>query len=121
MQEQFKYCTINHAIRRDILAIQMNSCGVVILLYLCEHFLYTTVQSAIQRSNSNKMSFSAVPVLDLAKANDPATKPELLEQLRHALMEVGFLYIRNTSISDELLEQVKAAGTAVFDIPKDEK
>jgi isopenicillin N synthase-like dioxygenase len=67
------------------------------------------------------MSFTAVPVLDLAKANDPVTKPGLLEQLRHALMEVGFLYIQNTTISNELLEQVKAAGRAVFDIPEEEK
>jgi len=67
------------------------------------------------------MSFTAVPVLDLAKANDPATKPQLLEELRHALMEVGFLYIKNTDISNDLLERVKAAGKAVFDIPEEEK
>lgn len=40
------------------------------------------------------MAFATVPVMDLAKANDPRTKPELLEELRHALMEVGFLYIK---------------------------
>jgi len=67
------------------------------------------------------MSFTAVPVLDLAKANDPATKPQLLEELRHALMEVGFLYIKNTDISTDLLEKVKDAGKAVFDIPEEEK
>ncbi|KAH0284922.1 Clavaminate synthase-like protein [Aureobasidium namibiae CBS 147.97] len=67
------------------------------------------------------MSFTAVPVLDLAKANDPATKPQLLEELRHALMEVGFLYIKNTDISNDLLEKVKATGKAVFDIPGEEK
>jgi len=67
------------------------------------------------------MSFTAVPVLDLAKANDPATKPQLLEELRHALMEVGFLYIKNTDISNDLLEKVKDAGKAVFDIPEEEK
>ncbi|KEQ84202.1 Clavaminate synthase-like protein [Aureobasidium pullulans EXF-150] len=67
------------------------------------------------------MAFTTVPVLDLAKANDPRTKPELLEELRHALMEVGFLYIKNTPIPDNLFEQVKAAGTAVFDIPEEEK
>lgn len=67
------------------------------------------------------MSFTTVPVLDLAKANDPGTKPQLLEELRHALMEVGFLYIKNTDISNDLLEKVKATGKAVFDIPEEEK
>jgi isopenicillin N synthase-like dioxygenase len=75
----------------------------------------------IQFYHSSKMSFTTVPVLDLAAAKDPATKPQLLEQLRHALMEVGFLYIRNTDIPNELLDQVKAAGKAVFDIPEEEK
>ncbi|CAD0083763.1 unnamed protein product [Aureobasidium vineae] len=67
------------------------------------------------------MSFTSVPVLDLAKANSPETKPQLLDELRHALMEVRFLYIKNTAISNELLEQVKAAGKAIFDIPEQEK
>ncbi|KAH0363073.1 Clavaminate synthase-like protein, partial [Aureobasidium melanogenum] len=67
------------------------------------------------------MSFTTVPVLDLAKARSPDTKPQLLEELRHALMEVGFLYIKNTAIPNELLEQVKRAGTAIFDIPEEEK
>jgi len=67
------------------------------------------------------MSFTTVPVLDLEKANDSATKPQLLEELRHALMEVGFLYIKNTDISNDLLEKVKAAGKAVFVIPEEEK
>jgi len=67
------------------------------------------------------MSFTTVPVLDLAKANNPDTKPELLEELRHALMEVGFLYIKNTSIPGNLFEKVRVAGTAVFDISEEEK
>lgn len=67
------------------------------------------------------MSFTEIPVLDIAKAEDADTKPQLLEELRHALMEVGFLYIKNTTISNELLEQVKKAGTAIFDIPEEEK
>lgn len=67
------------------------------------------------------MSFTTIPVLDLAKARSPDTKPQLLEELRHALMEVGFLYIKNTDIPNELLDQVKAAGTAIFDIAEEEK
>lgn len=67
------------------------------------------------------MSFTKIPVLDLAEARSPETKPQLLEELRHALMEVGFLYIKNTAIPNELLEQVKTAGTAIFDIPEEEK
>ncbi|KAI5271759.1 Clavaminate synthase-like protein [Aureobasidium subglaciale] len=67
------------------------------------------------------MSFTHVPVLDLALANSPETKPQLLDELRHALMEVGFLYIKNTAIPIEVFDQVKTAGKAIFDISDEEK
>ncbi|KAH7155444.1 hypothetical protein B0J13DRAFT_545592 [Dactylonectria estremocensis] len=67
------------------------------------------------------MSFTSVPVLDLAAASDPATKPEFLKELRHALMEVGFLYLKNVGISEELFQRVITLGKEFFDIPEEEK
>lgn len=67
------------------------------------------------------MSFSSIPVLDLSLARDVHTKPSFLESLRSALLEVGFLYIKNTGISDELIEKVIAQGKAFFDLPEDKK
>ena len=49
------------------------------------------------------------------------TKPEFLRQLRHALMEVGFLYLENVGEVEELFEQVITRGKAFFDIPTEEK
>lgn len=67
------------------------------------------------------MSFTSVPILDLALARDPETKPQFLADLRHALMEVGFLYLKNVGIPDELFDRVKKLGISFFDIPEDEK
>lgn len=67
------------------------------------------------------MSFTSIPVLDMALANDPATKPAFLSDLRHALLEVGFLYLKNVGIPDELFKQTIAEGKAFFDIPEEEK
>lgn len=67
------------------------------------------------------MSFKSIPVLDLALADDPATKSAFLRDLRAALMEVGFLYIKNVGIPDELFEKVVSLGRAFFDIPLEEK
>lgn len=67
------------------------------------------------------MSFTSVPILDLALARDPATKPAFLDQLRDALMEVGFLYLRNVGIPEELFQQVIEQGKAFFEIPMEEK
>lgn len=66
-------------------------------------------------------AFSEIPILDLSQAQDPDTKPQLLVQLRHALLEVGFLYIKNYGIPNDLIQQVIYQGKALFDIPEEEK
>lgn len=72
-------------------------------------------------SYSHKMSFTNVPVLDLSLARSADTKPDFLDQLRHALLEVGFLYLKNIGIPQELIENVVEEGVKFFDIPMEEK
>ncbi|KAL3425093.1 isopenicillin n [Phlyctema vagabunda] len=67
------------------------------------------------------MSFDSIPILDLSRAKDPASKPEFLSQLRHALLEVGFLYLKNVGIPDSLTAQVKKEGVSFFTLPEAEK
>ncbi|KAJ3030945.1 hypothetical protein HDV00_008614 [Rhizophlyctis rosea] len=67
------------------------------------------------------MSFTSIPILDLSLANDPTTKPAFLHDLRHALMEVGFLYIKNVGITNEEFDAVIREGKGFFDIPMEEK
>ena len=67
------------------------------------------------------MSFDSIPILDLSQAKDPATKPLFLEQLRHALLEVGFLYLKNVDIPKELVQNVIEEGVRFFDLPMEEK
>lgn len=81
-------------------------------------FLY---ELSLVINHANIMSFTSIPILDLELSRDPATKPEFLDQLRNALMEVGFLYLKNVGISDELWDEVIKEGKSFFDIPQDEK
>ncbi|KAI9842059.1 MAG: hypothetical protein M1837_007484 [Sclerophora amabilis] len=66
-------------------------------------------------------SFSSIPVLDLSLARDLSTKGAFLEQLRYALIEIGFLYIKNTGIDDALIQQVTEQGISFFDLPEENK
>lgn len=36
-----------------------------------------------------------IPTIDMSPARDPATRAAILKQLRHALTDVGFLYLSN--------------------------
>jgi len=67
------------------------------------------------------MSFTEIPVLDLSEARNEETKPAFLEKLRDALLDVGFLYIENTGIKQELFDRVCQEGIAFFDLPEEEK
>jgi len=67
------------------------------------------------------MSFTTIPILDLSLANHPTTKPQFLSQLRHALLEVGFLYLKNYGIPEELTAAVMKEGVRFFDLPMEEK
>ena len=67
------------------------------------------------------MSFSAIPVLDLALVRNQDTKPAFLESLRNALLDVGFLYIKNTGIDDSLIQDVIEQGKAFFHLPDEKK
>ncbi|KAF8544348.1 hypothetical protein BDD12DRAFT_985583 [Trichophaea hybrida] len=66
-------------------------------------------------------SFTEVPILDLALARNPDTKPAFLEDLKHALLQIGFLYIKNTAIDEKLIEDVVRLCKAFFDLPEEEK
>jgi isopenicillin N synthase-like dioxygenase len=66
-------------------------------------------------------SFSSIPILDLSLARNPETKPIFLEELRYALMEVGFLYLKNVGIPEDLWQKVIVEGKAFFDLPMEEK
>jgi isopenicillin N synthase-like dioxygenase len=68
-----------------------------------------------------KMSFDTIPILDLSLARYPETKSRFLDDLRHALLEIGFLYIKNTGISSELIQDVIVQGKAFFDLPQEKK
>ncbi|KAL2364802.1 hypothetical protein RJZ56_002219 [Blastomyces dermatitidis] len=67
------------------------------------------------------MSFSSIPILDLSEARNPATKPAFLDSLRHALLEVGFLYIKNTGVDDKLIQEVIEQGKRFFELPEEKK
>ncbi len=69
----------------------------------------------------SKMSFDEIPVLDLSLSRHPDTKSAFLNSLRNALLDVGFLYIKDTGIDDALIQDVIEQGKAFFSLPEEQK
>lgn len=66
-------------------------------------------------------SFTSIPIIDLSLSSSPSTTPALLSQLRHALTEVGFLYIVNHGVPADAVEDVVNALPTLFALSSEDK
>lgn len=66
-------------------------------------------------------NFQSIPVIDLSLANSADTRPEFLEQLRHALTRVGFLYISNHDVPQDAILNLKKLLPRLFALNQESK
>lgn len=70
------------------------------------------------------MSFDSIPVIDLSLAFDSKTKPQFLADLRHALIDVGFLLLINFEKygpSQDDFADIKQQAIEFFALPEEVK
>ncbi|CAA7260833.1 unnamed protein product [Cyclocybe aegerita] len=70
---------------------------------------------------SQEVDFSAVPVLDYSLSNDANDKPKFLSQLRHALINVGFLYLSNHPVAQADIDLLVSYIPKLFTLPQEAK
>ena len=80
---------------------------------------------AIDAKNPEECTtFTTIPILSLAQARSADTKPKFLAELREALLNVGFMYLNDTGVPLELVDQVCEQTRLFFDenvLPLEEK
>jgi isopenicillin N synthase-like dioxygenase len=69
------------------------------------------------------VAFEEIPIIDFAPmlGSDLAAKQALAAELRHACTEIGFFYIRNHGVAQELIDATFAECPRFFGLPLDEK
>ncbi|KAK4186209.1 putative 2-oxoglutarate-dependent dioxygenase [Podospora australis] len=65
--------------------------------------------------------FTSIPILDLSFAADISTKRDFVDQLRHALINVGFLYIENHALPTSLISTIISILHVIFSLSREEK
>ncbi|KEF54749.1 uncharacterized protein A1O9_09191 [Exophiala aquamarina CBS 119918] len=60
----------------------------------------------------------SIPTIDLSQAEDVSTRPLLLDQLRNALLEVGFLYLTNHGIEASVIQELVDLLPRLFALPE---
>ncbi|KAF3041670.1 hypothetical protein E8E12_003089 [Didymella heteroderae] len=67
-------------------------------------------------------TFTELPILPLSRALDPKKKPQFLADLRSALLNVGFLYLSETGLPEQLVADVIQECIGFFEnLPQEEK
>lgn len=69
------------------------------------------------------MAFDAIPIIDFAPmlGEDAAAKHKLAAELRVACTEIGFFYIKNHGVAQDLIDRTFAECPRFFGLPLDEK
>ncbi|QSS56914.1 oxidoreductase [Histoplasma capsulatum var. duboisii H88] len=63
-------------------------------------------------------TFSSIPTIDLSLANSPTTKPALLQKLHYALVSVGFLYVSNHGVPENVIADLVNVVPQLFSLPE---
>ncbi|TFK48749.1 Clavaminate synthase-like protein [Heliocybe sulcata] len=68
-------------------------------------------------------TFEEIPIIDLkdATSTDPQARRALAEKIRDACINVGFLYIKNHGIPDEVIQGAVSAAKTFFKLPLETK
>jgi len=70
---------------------------------------------------TDKSNFTSIPILNYALLSSPDTRAIFIQQLQHALFDVGFLYLEHTPVPDALFDEVIAYLPRVFALPQERK
>ncbi|KAI8986155.1 Clavaminate synthase-like protein [Trametes punicea] len=79
------------------------------------------VQAAHEAEASS--AFKDIPIIDLKEIDKPGPtiRKALADAVRDACMNVGFLYVKNHGISEDIIERAFAASKEFFSLPLEKK
>lgn len=66
-------------------------------------------------------NFTEIPIIDLSLADNPTTEARLLSDLRDTLLHVGFLYVRNHGVPDQVIKKIRGTLPTLFALPPEAK
>jgi len=70
---------------------------------------------------SRRLDFSEIPQIDVSSLLDGAGSGAVIDELHTACRDVGFFYVRNHGVSQQLIADLREAAARFFEKPMDEK
>ncbi|KAK7031094.1 hypothetical protein VNI00_013698 [Paramarasmius palmivorus] len=66
-------------------------------------------------------NYSSIPLIDYSLSKTPERYPDFISKLQNALINVGFFYLTNAPVDEQLVETVKNYLPKLFALPQEEK
>ncbi|KAF9447892.1 iron/ascorbate oxidoreductase [Macrolepiota fuliginosa MF-IS2] len=66
-------------------------------------------------------NFSSIPILDYSLLANETGRDAFISQLRHALVNVGFLYLKNHPVPQDVVDKLIGHIPKLFDLPQEAK
>jgi len=73
------------------------------------------------RLASKQTAFEEIPLIDISALVDGSNPESVAKEIGKACAEVGFFYVKNHGIDQQLIDQMYAATKEFFDLPMDAK
>ncbi|WP_170327643.1 isopenicillin N synthase family dioxygenase [Ruegeria arenilitoris] len=70
---------------------------------------------------AKRESFDKLPVIDIAPLLDGSDKHKVAKEIRWALSNAGFMYVKNHGIAQDFVDQVFDVTRRFFDLPMEDK
>ncbi|KAI5981690.1 hypothetical protein F5J12DRAFT_878989 [Pisolithus orientalis] len=77
--------------------------------------------SLVEKAASLNGVFDSIPIVNIGHASTPEERAASALQIRDACMNVGFFYVRNHGIPEEIIDRVLSALKAYFSLPIETK
>ncbi|KAI6123630.1 hypothetical protein EDD16DRAFT_630190 [Pisolithus croceorrhizus] len=77
--------------------------------------------SLAEAATSASGAFDSIPIIDIGHASTHEERVALAQQIRDACVNVGFFYIKNHGIPEEIIDEVLSAMKTYFSLPVETK
>ncbi|KAF8595138.1 Clavaminate synthase-like protein [Ceratobasidium sp. AG-I] len=83
--------------------------------------IHSTTNDLLALATEPARTFESIPIIDITDLSNGTNPAQVANAIRDACVHVGFFYVKNHGIDDQIIENVVKVSKQFFDLPDEEK